>query len=880
VTGRWTAGVARRVLPNGLVALVQRDGSSPAATLVLRVAAGFLDEPDEWAGISHVLEHMYFKGTARLGPGEVARRTKALGGHVNAATSYDHTTYCAVLPARHLDAALAIHADALRAPALDAGELARELRVIIEEARRKADTPAAVAQETLHAQLFDRHRIRRWRIGTEAQLAGYGRADVAGYHAARYAPDRTIVAIVGDVDEAAALDAVARAFGDWAAAAPPRPTGPGEPPRREVRVARLERDVRRAQLAVGWRSVAATDPDAPRLDLAAGVLSAGRGSWLWRAVREPGLATAAGAWQLSTHEVGIFGLSLAGEAGRMGAALAEAGAAVHRLATDGPDAASLERTRTLMLARWARGLETTEARASALAAAEALGDVAWIDREHDALASATAAEVRDAVARHADPGAAAAAAVVPAGALLLSPDELERALGARRAALPAPKAWAPPRRPARAPAPAPHARRSRAGAVHVPLAGADLLVWPKPGAPLVTLGFYRRRVAGEPASRAGVGALALRAALRGAGDLDAASLAQAAEAMGGTIAPSVGSDVTGFALSVLSDRLGDAAALLALVDATPRLDEADIAAERALLRAEAVQAADDMYRYPFQRAFHAAFGDGPYGMPVAGVPETLDRLAPEDVRAWQRQQRDGSRPVLVAVGDLAPEPAIDALARGLGNLPDAAAPAHAAPPVSWVPGPGPRVTVEEREKQQTALALLFPGPSRREPAHYAATVWAAIAGGLGGRLFEALRDRRSLGYSVVASAWVRPRAGALAAYVATSPAREEEAREVLLAELAASAAAAPGPEEFDRAVAYLAGQAEVARQSAGAMAGELLDHFLAGDDLDGLADPGAPYRRTTPDDVREAVRALRDPACRAEAVLRGGQPSSTRRSSA
>src|SRR4030095_12841259 len=101
----------------------------------------------------------------------MAQKTKAAGGYLNAATSYDHTTYYAVLPAGSLAVALDLQSDALRRSLLDPEELRRELKVIIEEARRKLDTPAAVASETLHALLYDHHRIRRWRIGTEAQLA-------------------------------------------------------------------------------------------------------------------------------------------------------------------------------------------------------------------------------------------------------------------------------------------------------------------------------------------------------------------------------------------------------------------------------------------------------------------------------------------------------------------------------------------------------------------------------------------------------------------------------------------------------------------------------------------------------------------------------------
>ena len=121
-----TDGLWREQLPNGVTLLVQRRRTAPAAALVSHVRAGFLDEPDELVGISHVLEHMLFKGTPSLGPGELAQRTKALGGSLNAYTAYDRTVYYASVPVRHAAGLVALQADQVRNASLDADELGRE----------------------------------------------------------------------------------------------------------------------------------------------------------------------------------------------------------------------------------------------------------------------------------------------------------------------------------------------------------------------------------------------------------------------------------------------------------------------------------------------------------------------------------------------------------------------------------------------------------------------------------------------------------------------------------------------------------------------------------------------------------------------------------
>jgi zinc protease len=165
--------------------------------------------------------------------------------------------------------------------------------------------------------------------------------------------------------------------------------------------------------------------------------------------------------------------------------------------------------------------------------------------------------------------------------------------------------------------------------------------------------------------------------------------------------------------------------------------------------------------------------------------------------------------------------------------------------------------------------MFFPGPGRREAGRHAARVWSALASGLGGRLFTALREERSLAYTVVAAAWQLLRAGGLMLYLATSPEREEEARGALLAELAVFRDRPPAADEVARAVSYLAGQHEVHRQAARALVGELADAWLLGDGLDEFADPLAGIRRVTPEAIRAMAAASFDPARRAEGIIRG-----------
>ncbi len=866
----WTENVVREVLPNGLTLLVQADHSAPVVSVVTHVKAGFFDEPDKWSGISHVLEHMFFKGTARRGVGAIARETKAAGGYLNAGTGYDHTSYFTVLPSSGLAAALDIQSDALLNSVIDAGELARELQVIIQEARRKRDTPGAVAHETLHEVMFDRHRIRRWRIGSEDRLGQLTRDDLWSYYRSRYVPQRTIVALAGAFDVEEALDLARAAYGGWAVTPGAVDLSPEEPPHRDVRARTLRGDITHAELVLGWRSVPPLHEDAPALDVAAAILGLGRGSWLYRALRETGTVTSISAHNYAPTELGVFSIGADLVSEKVPEAIDLIAEAVSRLTLLGPEPEDLERARTLLQARWAKQLESMEGKASAIAAAEALEDVSFLDREYEALTRVTAEQVRSAAGRYLQPDNVAGVVYLPEGeGEDLTAPVLERSFAVTAI-----------RRPASSrvhrespPPPVSTSGRRQAEVLHTRLPGADLLVRRKTGVPLVTLGIYVPRLELDPPGQAGLGALLVRSSVRAAGGLDAGELAFAFERLGGTLSPAAASDWLGFSTTVLAENLPEAATLLDTVFTRPSLGDAQVDTERSLMVSEAEQVADDMFRYPFQLAFVGAFGNAGYGLPVSGLPETLAGISAADARLGHKRML-ATRAVIVAVGDIDPEEASAALAGTFGERAAVDGPGTL-PVIPWAGGrEDGSIQIVEREKQQSAFAMAFPGPARRDPDRAAGKVWAAVASGLGGRMFEALRDRRSLAYTVMATSWQHGRAGALLTYIATSPQREDEARDAMLEELTRFAQEPVSEAELQQAANYLAGQAEVGRQSGAGLAGEILEAWLIGNGLDDLESPAAAFRAVSKEDVLRVAQRYLQPAMRAEGVVRGSGVSS------
>lgn len=859
--------VHRRVLGNGLTVLVRRDASAPVVAINTYVKAGYLDEPDDVAGVSHVLEHMYFKGTPTRGVGQIARETKATGGYLNAHTTYDHTSYYAVVPSSGFAEALAVQADAFANSLVDADELRRELEVIVQEARRKRDNPGAVARETLYELLHDRHRIRRWRIGTEEGLRALSRNDVVGFYRNHYRPSNTILSIAGDVSVEHAFGEVERLYGQLEPGVPEPDEGPDEGDGPGFRWRELHGDITQSQVVLGWRVPGLHHADAPLLDVAAAVLASGRASRLHRHVRERRLASSIGAVNFTPGEIGVFTIQGETRPGLMLDALRAACDSVCSLAEDGPEPLELERARRLLEAAWLRRFETMEGQAAHLAEWEAAGGYRLGQRYLERMLEAPPAAIRDVTRRWLRMDRVGVLTYRPADAPPAARDaESMRKALASRSTEPDPKARTRSATPVPAARTVPRAESVEFG-VHVfrTERGVPVLVRRKPGAPIVHAGLYALGGArNEHAHNAGITKLLSRTALKGTAHRDATCLAEEMELLGGVLRSSAGSETFGWSTSVPTRHLPAALELLADIVQRPSLQQDALETELAVALAEVASLGDDMYRHPVRLALEAAFPGHPFGLPAAGLEPSLRAATPESLREWHRRQVLEGELVIGIVGDVDPADAAAVASAHFGQVEWRPSPGVAEP--AWPSAPASRA--ESRDRAQTALALALPAPSRRDPERVAAELLTDIASGLGGRFFEELRDRRSLAYTVHLTSVPRTTAGLFLAYIGTDPAREAEAREGLLEQFRLFAEEPVTDEELQRARMYALGSHAIARQGGGYLLSEMLDAWLLGERLEELESYAERVRGTTADDIRAvASRALEGAVV--EGIVRG-----------
>jgi len=861
------ASVVRTRLSNGLTVLIRRDRSAPVVAIVTYVNAGYFDETDDVVGIAHVLEHMYFKGTPERGVGEIAKQTKAVGGYLNAATIYDHTVYYTVLPSSGFLQGLDVQADAYARSLIDSEELARELEVIIQEAKRKADNPAAVATETLYELLHDRHRIRRWRIGREPGLRQLTQAALMGFYRNFYHPGNTVLSIVGDVDPDEALRGVQNKYGSIPSGEPSRRPGLTEEGVSGFRYRELTGDIGQTQLAFGWRTPGTTHPDTAALDLLAAVLGSGRASRLYRAVRERRLASSVSAYNYTPTEIGVFVVHAEAPPSSTRDAARAIWAQLSAIRDGDIGELEIERAKRIYESRWVRRLEDMEGQANYLAEWEALGDWRMGDRYLERLLMATRDDLVAVSDRYLDPSNTGAIVYRPTSSEPVAADA--DALRGLLEAKPAPAPLPPPipyKAHVIAVAPEPTFEREDAGVrVYRTTTGMPILVRRKLGAPLVHAGVYvLGGVIDEEPSVAGLTTVMTRTALKGTTTRTALQIAEESEMLGGSVSASSGSESFGWSISVPTQFAAAAIELLADVVQHPTLAEEALETERTIAIADVATLRDDMYRYPMRLASQAAFANHPYGTPVSGTEETLGRIDRSLVRRWHMERALNSTSVIALVGDAEPDELASLAARAFTEMRHVASRDLSSP--QWPSSV--TTTAEPRDRAQTALTLLFPGPARDDEARFSSAMITSVASGLGGRFFDELRDKRSLCYTVNAFAIARRLGGTIGAYIATSPGQEDAARDGLLAEFRRLRDEPVTAEELARAQTYAIGSHAIRQQSGGAVLADLVETFLFGS-LRELVEYEHHVRAVTAESMQRVAAKYFDDARRVEGIVRG-----------
>lgn len=351
-------------LSNGFRVITEHMPHVKSAALGIWVATGSRSEKLEQTGISHMLEHMAFKGTSRRNARAIVEEIEDVGGDLNAYTDYEMTAYQARVLAEHVPLAIDILADILRDSVFAPDEIEREREVILQEIGERNDMPSMVAMETLQEIAFPDQPLGRSIIGTPESVMSFDRDAIANYMSDQYAPGRMILSAAGFVDHDAIVRDAERLFGDMSGHDPaPIEQGVYASNAREIK-----RPSEQAHIVLGFQAPDSRDIEAQfRAQTAAGVVGGGMSSRLFQKAREErGLCYSIFSYAESFSDAGMMSIYAATSA-KQAAELATLALEVLEQAAEDVTDAEANRARAQSKAGLLMALESPMRRAETLA---------------------------------------------------------------------------------------------------------------------------------------------------------------------------------------------------------------------------------------------------------------------------------------------------------------------------------------------------------------------------------------------------------------------------------------------------------------------------------------------------------------------------------
>ena len=828
---QFIAGVRRTVLPNGLTVLLREQKGSGIVAINTYVKAGYFHEPDEVAGMAHLFEHMFFKGSkAYPGPEAIADAISAAGGSSNAGTSYDRTSYQAVLPKENLVKGIEIQADAVANPLFDAVELKKEAEVVIEESNRKFDNPGPVAFERMIATSFTQHRVKRWRIGSNEVLRNIRRDNLVAFFDTLYRPENIIVSIAGDISVDDTLAVVQRTFGTIPRGQLKKERGPKEPAQAAFRFGRSEADIKEGYTVLGYQTVPEKHADEVTLDVLAGILGQGRSSRFYRSVVGATGASQASASHFTFEDVGLFTVSATHPEANRAEAERRLIAEIERMKAFGPTEYELAQAKNATQVGFLGEMETALGQAEAMSAAEARGSYRDIATQLARMESITAAEVRNAARRYLTLEKATLYHYQPKDAPVVTPAAaLERLRKASAEAGPAPEAL-----------PRPDLRNAvRSASADAPPAsfklsnGATLLVQPRSGTPVVSTGiFFRGGRTQETEVNAGITRLMQAAMRRGTATRSAEAIDREIEFLGTQVAALTWEDGFGFSFNTLTRFFEPALGIAADVLLNPTFPQEGVTRDKALQLAALRRSLDSAADRPFQLFRAAMFPGHPYGLPDRGTEATIASLDRAALERWWKSSVAADRAMIVVVGNADPDDVRRVVEEKLGAMPHSGGALAPLPPPR-APAAGKEAT-EQRDRKQTAMVVGFPAVAPSHPDWPVLRLMQSLTSGLSGTFFRELRSRQSLAYVVQAAPQAYAQQGTFVSYLAGEASKEATARGALLAEMRKLQNDGVREDELARAKAFYAGSTRIGRESSNALVTEYGRNYVLSVPIDNV----------------------------------------------
>ncbi|HYR44953.1 MAG TPA: insulinase family protein, partial [Terriglobia bacterium] len=400
------------------------------------------------------------------------------------------------------------------------------------------------------------------------------------------------------------------------------------------------------------------------------------------------------------------------------------------------------------------------------------------------------------------------------------------------------------------------------------LRGPDVYIVEDRRLPLVSFGlFYPGGRLYESAKNAGITEMMLRTAIRGTQRFNSEDISRRLENAGARIQIVNEPDFFGYIIDGLSGKVDQALEILMDISQQPAFQEEDLEREKVLQLARIKKLRENNYAYPVSLFMQTLFGEHPYSRPAIGTEATVQAITREDLQAWFKTNQRQLVPTVIIVGDTQGTGLIAPLADVLTNEDLHEREIASLPPPNLKAES--KETVETVSRQQTALVYGFPGVTREGNDRYALVVLENIVSGLGGRFFDAIREKQGLAYTVRTENAFFSKGGAVYTYVAFSPENEAKVKEALEKEIDRLRKDGVTADEVKKAIAYSIGEHEIRLQTRSGMVLEYARAIYSGEGIEGVANYARFVRGVSSQEVKKAAETYLNPKALRVAIVRG-----------
>lgn len=764
------AKLSRYTLSNGLEVMILEDHARKVATIQYWVFVGSADEEEAERGISHVIEHMAFKGTQRRGVGRIASEVESLGGEMNAYTSWDETVFHVTVPSRAILQGLDIITDAVLNPVIDADELEKEKQVVIEEILEGEERPNKKASKLLFETAYTTSPYRYPIIGYKRTVESFSRENMISFRKKWYAPENMFLLIVGDVDPAAIRPEIERLTAKFKPTGFFRPPRGQEPVQKTIRGALLrDKNAREARLLMAFHVPSLKGADVNALDLAASILGGRESSRLVRALKkEKQLVNSISSHALTPKEPGLFLISATLNGANLEAATKAIMEELRQLDQTAPSDEELKRAKTDIESDHLYARETVEGLARSMGSFQAtIGDALYEEKYLRLNAATTAQAVSDAVRRYLIPPNVSVTVLMPEGdAREFQIARLEEIVGEFK-----------PKKSKEAEEAAAEGMITRT----LPN-GMRIVLVPDDSNPVVS--FRIASLGGkrfETKQTEGISNFIAQMVTKGTSAMSELDISRKIEDMGGRLGGFSGYDSFGLSASFFGRYLDQGLDLLSQIYTDASFPQEILDRERALIINQIKTQPDRPVPFALNQLNETFFGNHPYGFNKEGALESVAGFIRDDLIQTYRRLAVPTNTVITGVGDMDVTQAMRRITELFGKI---SAKQFDPPPT---PAETPlRKVIEKTVKIPRAKAHLvvgFGATTFKDEDRYPLAVLNNALAGQGGRLFSQLRDKESLAYIVTSIFRPGMDPGLFAFYIACDTSKIDQAVQSLFREI-------------------------------------------------------------------------------------------------